>query len=258
MMKKKTKKRLKKWIFAILLIIILSIFSYFFYNNFVDYYRSYYECEGVRIDKSKYPVLGIDVSSHQNKINWTKVSQSNIRFAFIKATEGVNFVDKRYKENYLNAKENGIMVGAYHFFRFGTSGKDQAINFINQVSIENLDFPPVLDVERHGNYFSFSKVDKIRIEIQNYLKEIEKNYNIKPIIYTNLKGYKDYIEGYFDDYEIWICRICTEPENNHWTLWQYSHKGKVEGIEGKVDLNTFNGSDDEFLDYINQYKERQK
>ena len=88
--------------------------------------------------------------------------------------------------------------------------------------------------------------------------EIESNYNLKPIIYTNLEGYKDYIEGHFDDYEIWICRICTEPNNSHWTFWQYSHKGRIDGIEGKVDLNTFNGNIDEFIDYVNQFKELQK
>lgn len=257
-MKKKTKKRLRRWLLAIGVVLILSFLAYFFYNNIKDYYKSYYECEGVKIDSEKYTVFGIDVSSHQDEIDWEKVEEDGIEFAYIKATEGIDFVDKRYKTNYLKAKENGILVGAYHFFRFGTSGKEQAQNFINQVSIENLDLPPVLDVERHGNYLSFSKVDQIRIEIKNYLNEIEKNYFIKPIIYTNIEGYQDYIKGHFDDYEIWICRICSEPDNNHWTFWQYSHKGKVDGIDGKVDLNTFNGDIEDFIEYVNQYKELQR
>lgn len=254
-MKKKNKKRLIKWIIAIVIIIVLSSFVSFFYNYFVDYYRNYYACQGIKIDNKKYPIYGIDVSSHQDEIDWEKVSNDNIKFCFLKATEGTDFVDKRYKTNYLGAKENNILIGAYHFFRFGSSGKEQAKNYINNVAIDHLDIPPVLDVERHGNYFSFSKVDEIRIEIKNFLKEIEKLYCIKPIIYTNVDGYERYIKGYFEEYEIWICRICTEPQNHHWSFWQYSHKGKVKGIEGKVDLNTFNGDDDDFIDYINEFKE---
>ena len=86
------------------------------------------------------------------------------------------------------------------------------------------------------------------------MQEIESQYSIKPIIYTNVEGYKRYIDGYFPEYEIWICRICTEPQNDHWSFWQYSHKGTVRGIKTKVDLNTFNGSKEDFIDYINKFK----
>ncbi|MDD4529704.1 MAG: GH25 family lysozyme [Bacteroidales bacterium] len=255
-MKKKNKKRLIKWTIVISIIFVLFSFANFFYNYFVDYYRNYYACEGVVIDNKKYPVYGIDVSSHQDEIEWERVSNDNIKFCFIKATEGKDFVDKRYKENYIGARENNILIGAYHFFRFGSSGKEQAQNFIKNVAIEHLDFPPVLDVERHGNYFSFYKTNQIRVEIKNYLQEIERLYSIKPIIYTNLDGYQKYIEGYFPQYEIWICKICSEPQNHHWSFWQYSHKGEVSGISTKVDLNTFNGSEEDFIDYLNNYKQK--
>ena len=254
-MKKKIKMRLIRWIIYIVLIIILSFYAPFIYNYAVDYYRNFYACEGIKVEVNKYPICGIDVSSHQDEINWEKVSKSNIRFCFIKATEGTDFVDKRYKKNYIGAKNNNILVGAYHFFRFGSSGKEQAQNFIKNVAIEHLDFPPVVDVERHGNYFSFSKEPQIELELKNYLQEIEKEYKVKPIIYTNIDSYKRYLKTDFEDYEIWICRICSEPEANHWSFWQYSHKGKVKGIEGEVDLNTFNGDKADFLDYIEVYKQ---
>jgi len=253
-MKKRTKKRVRNLIIAVVIIIATSYLAAYSYTYFIDIYRNYYACEGVKIDRSKYKVYGIDVSSHQGKIDWTMVAKDNIQFCFLKATEGEDFVDKRYKENYLGARENNISIGAYHFFRFGTSGKAQAQNFIKNVAINHLDLPPVLDVERHGNYFSFSKANEIRAEIKNYLKEIEIQYSIKPIIYTNIDGYERYIKGYFEHYEIWICRICTEPQTNHWSFWQYSHNGKVGGIQEKVDLNTFNGNKEDFIDYINKFK----
>ena len=254
-MRKKTKKRVRRWIIAIVLVIILVFSANIIYKYAIDYYRNYYACEGVKINRKKYKVYGIDVSSYQKEINWEKVANNNIQFCFLKATEGRDFVDKRYKENYLGARENGIFIGAYHFFRFASSGKEQAKNFINNVAIDQLDFPPVLDVERHGNYFTFSKVTEIRKEISAFLKEIEDKYAISPIIYTNIEGYEKYIKGYFDNYQIWICRICNEPQTDHWTFWQYSHKGKVNGIETDVDLNTFNGNQEAFDNYINKYKE---
>ncbi|MCK9163951.1 MAG: hypothetical protein M0O93_06365 [Bacteroidales bacterium] len=254
-MKVKTKKRIKKWIFAIVIIIAVSYFARISFTYLLDTYRNFYACEGVIIDRNKYKVYGIDVSSHQDEIDWEEVANNNIKFCFLKATEGEDFVDKRYKENYLGARKNNILIGAYHFFRFGTPGRNQALNFINNVAINHLDLPPVLDVERHGNYFSSSNVNEIRIEIKNYLKEIERQYSIKPIIYTNIDGYQRYIQGYFNEYEIWICRICSEPHNDHWSFWQYSHKGNVGGIKTNVDLNTFNGSQEDFIDYINKFKE---
>ena len=113
----KNKKRKKRiWIFlSIVVLIILSIIGY---NYGIDYYRKYYACPGVKIDSYRFPVVGIDVSSHQGKINWKEVYSSKINFAFIKATEGETFVDKRFKYNFSNAKKNNIIVGAYHFFFF--------------------------------------------------------------------------------------------------------------------------------------------
>ena len=148
------------WIFlSIFVLIILSIIGY---NYGIDYYRKYYACSGVKIDSYRFPVVGIDVSSHQGKINWKEVYSSKINFAFIKATEGETFVDKRFKYNFSNAKKNKIIVGAYHFFRFNKGGKEQAYNFINNVSLTPMDFPPVLDVELHGgNKFSKEKRNKV-------------------------------------------------------------------------------------------------
>jgi len=250
--KRKKKKRLL-WI-GITTLVLLSCVLLFPIGY--SYYKNYYACKGVAINPFRYAVRGIDVSAHQDKIDWAKVYGDNIKFCFIKATEGEDFVDKRYKENYLGAKQNSIMVGAYHFFRFSSSGKAQALNFINNVAIEKLDLPPVLDVEKEGNYFSFSKDNKIKKEMKEYLDEIERQYNVKPIIYTNIEGYKRYIKGSFDSYQIWICRICDEPKENTWTFWQYSHQGIVKGIDTKVDLNTFNGSYLDFLYYTMSYKQK--
>ena len=96
-----------------------------------------------------YKIHGIDVSSYQGNIHWPAVAQMedqdvNIRFAFIKATEGLNFVDKQYKRNWQKAREANITRGAYHFFLATKSGRLQAQNFIKAVKLEPGDLRRVL------------------------------------------------------------------------------------------------------------------
>lgn len=218
-MKINTKKKLKKLIIGVIIIAGVFYLSKIAYTFLLDTYRNINACEGVKIDRKKYKVYGIDVSAHQNKIVWEKVAKDNIVFTFIKATEGKGFV-------------------------------------MRNVDINQLDLPPVLDVERHGSFFAYTKVEEIRVEIQSFLDEIQRLYSVRPIIYTNVDGYNRYIEGNFPNYEIWICRICIEPHNEYWSFWQYSHKGRVWGIETEVDLNTFNGTKEDFENYINRFKAR--
>ncbi|MEP6467972.1 MAG: GH25 family lysozyme, partial [Parafilimonas sp.] len=78
-----------------------------------------------------YKIHGIDVSSYQGNIYWPAVAgmhdqDVNIKFAFIKATEGLNNVDKQYKNNWQKAKDANITRGAYHFFLATKSGRLQA------------------------------------------------------------------------------------------------------------------------------------
>ena len=81
------------------------------------------------ISAGKYPVRGVDVSAYQGDIDWDILSSQNIQFAFIKATEGSDFVDEHFKENWEKARTTELKVGAYHFFSFESPGKTQAENF---------------------------------------------------------------------------------------------------------------------------------
>ncbi|MDR0971687.1 MAG: hypothetical protein LBM25_04825 [Bacteroidales bacterium] len=256
---RKIKKRRKKIYIAIIVIIssIAIIASLRLAIRYLDY-RSSDNNFNIVIPNEENYVLGIDVSSHQKDISWKDVKNSGVEFCFIKATEGIDFIDKKYKENYIQSKEEGIFVSAYHFFRFGKSGKEQAINFINTVAIEHLDMPPVVDVEKSGNYFSFSSVSQIQKDLREFIEEIEENYSVKPIIYTNEDGYKKYIKGSFDNYPLWLSRLYDKPSNNLWTFWQYSHSGSIKGIDHKVDLNLFYSDRDTFLKYIDDFRKQKR
>ncbi|PWK79588.1 lysozyme [Mucilaginibacter oryzae] len=198
-----------------------------------------------------YTVHGIDVSSYQGRINWKQVKAMHegdvhISFAFIKATEGVLSVDPYFQRNWREAPKAGIICGAYHFFLPQKSGTWQAKFFLQTVKTEKGDLPMVVDVERLYRV----KPEKMREQLESFIKMIESRTGIKPIIYTNLKFYQDYLQGYFDGYTLWIAHYY-QPKllvsnSTNWKFWQHSDKARVNGINHVVDFNIFKGDSTEF------------
>ena len=98
-----------------------------------------------------YPIQGFDVSHHQQEIQWQQISPEKYRFVYLKATEGGDFKDTRFQENWLKARERGFLVGAYHFYRLCRDGSIQAQNFIDSVPKQANALPPVIDLEYDSN-----------------------------------------------------------------------------------------------------------
>src|SRR4051812_27558928 len=84
----------------------------------------------------RYPHQGVDVSHHQGHIAWAKLPRQGVDFAYIKATEGADHVDRRFSTNWRSAHRAGIRRGAYHFFRLCGSGRAQASNFVRTVPFD--------------------------------------------------------------------------------------------------------------------------
>ena len=200
-----------------------------------------FACDSPTKRVAGYEVHGIDVSHYQAKINWETIAQQDISFAFVKATEGESHTDKRYTTNWSELKKVGIKRGAYHFFHPSRSVYKQAKNFIDLVHLEAGDLPPVLDIEVTNG--ASSAITRIRIKA--WLEMVEAHYRVRPIIYTNLRFYKDFIAGNFDDYPIWIARYNQRRpylgKDRNWHFWQYGNRGQLKGIDGYVDFNVFRG-----------------
>jgi lysozyme len=207
-------------------------------------YRTY-KGFNIRIPDN-YTIHGIDVSRYQDKIDWPQVKAMeddgvHITFAFIKATEGILIVDPYFQRNWREAPKAGITCGAYHYFRPKVSGKWQARFFLQTVKIEKGDLPLVVDVEEMDGVAP----EKMRAELQDFLTLVETKTKVKPMIYSGLSFYQDYLQGYFDSYTLWIAHYY-QPElkiasGTNWKFWQHSDKAKVNGIDYKVDFNVFNG-----------------
>lgn len=205
----------------------------------------------------KYPIRGIDVSHYQGDIDWSVLEQENIRFAFIKATEGSMHIDDRFDKNWEGAMETSLAVGAYHFFSFDSPGESQAQNFIAVVDeFENM-LPPVVDVEFYADKKQNPpNPDEVQVQLQVFLDKIQENYGLTPVIYATEEAWELYIKGRFDQYPLWIRNVIRKPRtgNNHpWTFWQYTNREKLEGYSGVeefIDMNVFYGDEIQWEEFL--------
>lgn len=232
------------WLLLPLLILALYIGNKYSYL-FIKLPTVHYAALNVKLPNG-YSIYGIDVSHHQKRINWELVADEDvdgvtIDFAFIKATQGVNFKDPLFQYNWKKAKENNIITGAYHFFSSGKSGKLQADNFIKTVKLSKGDLPPVIDVEEIPQ--SASSLMK---EVKIFADALEKHYKAKPIIYTYAFFYQRYFSDIFDSYPLWVAHYREEhgtPRvDREWQFWQISETATISGIDRRVDFNIFNGN----------------
>ena len=197
-----------------------------------------------------YTIHGIDVSRYQYSIDWQAVKemqdkQVKIGFAFIKATEGLGRVDATFRQNWYHAKRAMVPRGAYHFFISSKSGKAQAENFIATVSLAKGDLPPVLDIESTNG----ASAAEIQERVKDWLQMVEQYYKVKPIIYTNIDFYENFLDGQFDAYPLWIAHYLVKDKpriNRKWSFWQHNESGRVNGINAYVDFNVFNGDSTAF------------
>lgn len=200
---------------------------------------------------NKNSIIGVDISHHQGIVNMKKLKDQNISFIYLKATEGSSLTDNKFNENWHNAKQNNILVGAYHFFSYDSKGETQALNYINTVGDLYGSLIPVVDVEYYGNKHKNppKKEDVVR-ELNAFLSILEERYKVKPMIYSREGIYNKYIKGEFDDYKKWISAIYFPLELSYkedWYLWQYTDKGLLDGYNGRekyIDLNVLNKNKD--------------
>jgi lysozyme len=202
-------------------------------------------------DKDKFPLAGIDISHHQGKIDWEALREEGISFVIIKATEGGDFKDRRFAENWADSKQEGYRTGAYHFYRFCKTGEEQARNFIESVPVEEDNLPPAIDLEFGGSCVNGATKQDILREVKIFLDTLEAHYGKKPIIYSTNEFYEQYLQNEFPGHPIWIRNIYQRPrlkDGRNWAIWQYANRGHLSGIDTYVDLNVINGSSFEVVE----------
>lgn len=207
-----------------------------------------YDVRNIEVmDRYYLNTFGLDVSQYQGDIDWSQMNMIYdiypINFVFIRSTMGSFNSDSKFEYNWRGAKENGLIRGAYHFYRPDENSTAQAQNFIQTVQLESGDLPPVLDIE---NMPKTQSMDRLIEGLKNWCTLIEAHYGVKPIIYTSDKYHQDFLFDHFEGYTIWIANynFFVEDMKAHWDFWQFTEKAQIKGTKYKVDVNIYNGTVD--------------
>lgn len=242
------KARIAIWIVVVIALGVATVAAWFYVTS-----RGRSVNLGASPDKTLYPVTGVDISAHNGVVDYDALVADSIDFVIIKASEGATFRDRTFVDNIRRARQSGLPVGAYHFFRFDTPGHLQALNFLNAVKGRDIDMPLIIDVEEWTNDRLPTEAVAARLdEMIDYIEQ--RGYRV--MIYTN----KDGLERFFStsrltNRPLWICSFSNPPlPHDQWLLWQHTHRGSVRGIDGIVDVNTFNGSRDDWKSWIDSVK----
>jgi len=194
-------------------------------------------------------IKGIDVSSHQDRIDWQRVKTDGVAFAYIKATEGVGFVDPKLGAFKAGASAAGIPHGFYHFARpdthSGTTSKTvagdataEADFFLSVAFPRRGELLPVLDLEIGG------LASRLLVQwVKAWLEHVKSRAGVTPIIYTYPSFWSQMgSTTQFRTYPLWIANYgVTSPHLpagwKKYTIWQYTSSGSLPGIAGLVDVD---------------------
>ena len=187
-------------------------------------------------------IHGIDLSHYQGDVFWETIGDnSKMAYVYLKATEGGDRIDDKYERNIEQAHRYGLKVGSYHFFRPKTNIETQVKNFMTQCRPADQDLIPMIDIETKSGLSTEAFCDSLF----KFLDLIEKAYGQKPLLYTFTNFYDRYLVGKIDHYKLMIAQYTDrEPvlkDERDFMAWQYTGKGRINGINGYVDKSRFMG-----------------
>ncbi len=198
-------------------------------------------------------VSGVDLSKWQGAVDFEKIKAAGKSYVFIRASLGNTYADPDYSHNIQKARAAGLAAGSYHFYMTDDKPDDQFANFSKHVSLQSGDLPPVVDIEKLNK----NSLPNTAAELKIFLNMMEKKYGVKPIIYSGENFANEDLKG-FSDYPLWLAEYNKDKtpqlplDWKHWTFWQHTENGTVAGVEGKVDFDRFNGTQQQFQDLLIQ------
>lgn len=192
--------------------------------------------------------FGIDVSTWNGTIDWSKVAKSGVTFAIIRCgfrgtTVGGLVQDNKFETNIKNATDAGIKVGVYFFTQAITEAEavEEASMCLSLVEGKKIKYPIFIDVESatNGRANGLSKDQRTAI-VKAFCKTIA-NGGYNAGIYANKNWLNNYLNtSELTGYTIWLAQYSAQATYNttRYDLWQYSNQGSISGISGNVDLDT--------------------
>ena len=192
-------------------------------------------------------VWGIDISHHQKNVNWNKMADNKPNFIFLKATEGSTHTDTRYLQYKSESESLEIITGAYHFFSYSSNGEKQAKHFLSAAKLHEGNLLPVLDCEFNRK---MPEKENVTRELLRFLKTIESELGVSPIIYCECSYYDKYLRSELHGRcPLWISNFYREPKCNY-VFWQRTDGFQHPAFIGTVDYNTFSGNPSDLKKYV--------
>lgn len=187
---------------------------------------------------------GIDISAYQKDIEFNRIPDK-VKYVYIKATEGMDYIDPALNTLYEKAKNSNKLFGFYHFMSELTDPIRQAEDFYDAIKNKSYTLIPVLDIESNNKKRSKKEVTD---RVLQFLKKFKELSNIDCIVYTYTSFANSYLDNRLSSYKCWIAdynNSNTVNPNNVWSDFvghQYSGSGRIEGYNGQIDLNNFTSS----------------
>jgi len=191
---------------------------------------------------------GIDVSTHQKEIDWQAVAADGVEFAMLRLghrgySEGGLFLDQTFERNLRGALDAGLDVGVYFFSQAVTpeEAEEEADYVLEALGGQELAFPVAFDWESIAG--DEARTDGLDGEMMTrcaaaFCKRVEDAGYRAAVYFNQTQGYLRYDLRDLTDYDLWLAEYDPAPSfYYHFDLWQYSHTGRVDGIEGDVDLD---------------------
>ncbi len=210
---------------------------------------------------------GIDVSHHNidssGSIDWNEAISKNVRFVFLKATQGSKYIDPTFRSNWqgaesANTKDKVLRVGAYHFFSANVDAQEQANSFIKVMETyakfsPGKHLPPCLDLEwdyeiKNGKLVTDAAgrpIDRwrnlqpveIAAKVNTWIDAIKAKYGVEPIIYSNAQWWSSVgLNGNKFGPKIWVADYSAganskgkpgTPPNHRWLVWQFTENAYI-------------------------------
>ncbi len=192
--------------------------------------------------------VGIDVSKWNGDIDWDKVRNAGVEFAIIRAgyrgsVTGSLVEDPYFAANIKGAAASGLPVGVYFFTQAvnEVEAVEEASAVLRLVKEHSLDYPIFIDTEGAGGEGRADGLDADTrtLVCEAFCRTIE-NAGYTAGVYASRNWYNNnlHTDRLDNDYHIWLAEYRSVPlYQGYYQMWQYTSKGKIDGIEGNVDMN---------------------
>jgi lysozyme len=202
------------------------------------------------------PIQGLDIARYQGRIDFDAVRGGGTHFIYIKGSEGKDYIDPNFYENWNRARDAGVARGVYHFMTWCSLAREQADWFVKTMPSDPDALPPVLDLEWNNHSKCKNTHDRADIleKIRVMLAAMEAHSGKVPIIYTDIAFHRDILAGEHFDNPFWLRSTAAEPHDRYsdrrWLFWQWTQTGTMRGVNAEVDRNAFYGDPDDWVQFL--------